>query len=222
MSDTISEKGRGEIEDLLPWYANGRLTPGERRRVEAALTGDAELARRLDLVREEMAETIAANEALPAPSSRAFDRLMAEIDAEPVRARPLAAIKAGLIDRLAGLLDGLAPRRLAWGALAVVAIVVVQTVMLGGLLSEKSGGGYGTASTGMVVPQGPTLLVAFAPDAKIGEITALLKTTGASVVEAPKTNGYWRLRPGEGVDPAQLAAKLKAETRLIGFVQLVP
>ena len=37
MSETAVEKGRGEIEDLLPWYANGRLSVEDRRRVEAAL-----------------------------------------------------------------------------------------------------------------------------------------------------------------------------------------
>ena len=46
MSETAVEKGRGEIEDLLPWYANGRLSVEDRRRVEAALAADGELARR--------------------------------------------------------------------------------------------------------------------------------------------------------------------------------
>ncbi len=225
MSDTVTEPGRGEIEDLLPWYANGRISPVDRLRVEAALARSEELARRLELVREEMAETIAANEALALPSSRAFDSLIAAIEATPVAARPFAAVKAGLIDRLGALVASLAPRRLAYAALAVAAVMVVQAAALTGLLGERAGSDLRTASQGAVATQGPTLLVAFAPKAEIAAITALLKRHGVGVVEGPRANGFWRLRPtgATGAEAMKaLATTLTAETGLVTFVQVTP
>lgn len=227
MTQTAHEKGRGEIEDLLPWYANGRLSPADRGRVEAALAADGELARRLDLVREEMAETIALHEAIRPNSTAAFDRLMTAIAAEPQPARPFAAVKSGLVERIgeriADLLAGLAPRRLAFAAAAVVAVLAVQSAVVGGLLGTRSGG-YETASQGTVAvtAEGPTLLVAFAPEARIDEIGALLKRNGASLAEGPKANGFWRLSLAAGRDPAAVVAALKAEGRLVTFVQVAP
>jgi anti-sigma factor RsiW len=80
MIDKQSE--RYEIEALLPWYAAGTLSRHDADRVEQALAGDPELARRYDLVRQELAETIHLNETLGVPSARAMEKLFAAIDAE--------------------------------------------------------------------------------------------------------------------------------------------
>ena len=66
------EPERHEIEALLPWHAAGTLSRRDADRVERALAGDRELARRYDLVREELTETILLNETLGAPSARAI------------------------------------------------------------------------------------------------------------------------------------------------------
>ena len=79
---TTEEREPNEIEALLPWHAAGTLSRDDAERVEAALAGDHELARRYALVREELAETIRLNEALGAPSPRPLERLMTRIDAE--------------------------------------------------------------------------------------------------------------------------------------------
>ena len=71
-----------EIEELLPWYATGTLSGREAERVEQALVGDRELARRYELVRQELAETARLNETLGAPSARAVEKLFAAINAE--------------------------------------------------------------------------------------------------------------------------------------------
>ena len=63
---------REEIENLLPWYAAGTLSRRDTARVEDALSNDAELARRFEMVREELGETIRVNESLGAPSARAM------------------------------------------------------------------------------------------------------------------------------------------------------
>ena len=75
----MNEKERHEIEALLPWHAAGTLSAD---RVEQALAADPELARRYDLVRQELAETIHLNETLGVPSARAMEKLFAAIDAE--------------------------------------------------------------------------------------------------------------------------------------------
>src|SRR5215469_16712413 len=65
---------RHKIEELLPWHATGTLSRRDADRVEQALAGDRELARRYELVRLELADTTRLNEALGAPSARAMER----------------------------------------------------------------------------------------------------------------------------------------------------
>src|SRR5499426_4039238 len=86
MNAINKEPEHQEIEALLPWYATGTLSRRDANRVEQALASDRELARRYDLVREELAETIYLNETLSAPSARAMEKLFAAIDAEEARA----------------------------------------------------------------------------------------------------------------------------------------
>src|SRR5262247_4886315 len=96
---------REDIEAMLPWHAAGTLSRRDAERVEQALAQDAELARRFELVREEMAETIHLNETLGAPSARVAQRLFAAIEAEETSATPrplkfdLSAWLAGLVER---------------------------------------------------------------------------------------------------------------------------
>jgi hypothetical protein len=78
--------GRHKIEELLPWHATGTLSRRDADRVEQALAGDRELARRYELVRRELAETTHLNETLGAPSARAMEKLFAAINAEEARA----------------------------------------------------------------------------------------------------------------------------------------
>jgi len=77
---------RHRIEKLLPWHATGTLSRCDADRVEQALAGDRELARRYELVRRELAETTRLNETLGAPSARAMEKLFAAINAEEARA----------------------------------------------------------------------------------------------------------------------------------------
>ena len=99
-----------EIEELLPWHAAGTLSRREAERVEDALAHDPELARRFALVREELSETIHVNETLGAPSTRALDTLMRQIDAEPAR-RPALSFNLGA--RVSEFFASLTPRTVA-------------------------------------------------------------------------------------------------------------
>src|SRR4029453_11788582 len=116
--NTISkEPERHEIEALLPWHAAGTLSRRDADRVEQALAGDRELARRYDLVREELAETIHLNETLGAPAARAREKLFAAIDAEEARA-PRRRRSFDLAGRISEFLSSFTPRTLAWSATA--------------------------------------------------------------------------------------------------------
>jgi hypothetical protein len=86
MTAANRQPGRQKIEKLLPWHATGTLSPRDADRVEQALASDRELARRYELVRQELAETILLNETLGAPSARAMEKLFAAINAEEARA----------------------------------------------------------------------------------------------------------------------------------------
>src|SRR4030095_13125180 len=111
--NTISkEPERHEIEARLPWHAAGTLSRRDADRVEQALAGDRELARRYDLVREELAEQIHLNETLGAPSARAMEKLFAAIDAEEARS-PRRQRSFDLAGRISGFLLILTPGPLA-------------------------------------------------------------------------------------------------------------
>jgi hypothetical protein len=78
----MNGKERHEIETLLPWHAAGTLSRRDADRVEQALADDCELARRYDLIRQELVDTIHLNETLGIPPARAAEKLFAAIDVE--------------------------------------------------------------------------------------------------------------------------------------------
>jgi len=90
MNTKNKETEHDEIENLLPWHAAGTLGRRDTQRVEEALANDPELARRFEMVREELGETILLNETLGAPSGRAMEKLFAKIDAEPARKQAMS------------------------------------------------------------------------------------------------------------------------------------
>lgn len=173
--------GPTEVEALLPWYAVGTLDGRDRRRVEEALRSDPALARQADLVHEELAETIALNETLGAPSSRAMARLMATIDAETgaPRKRSLARTAA---DRLTDFIASLSPRTLAVAASLATLVVALQASMLLGLFT-KPPGAHGTFA-----------MVHFVREASAAEITNFLEINHVTLVDGPMAGGFYRVQ----------------------------
>jgi anti-sigma factor RsiW len=200
---------RRDIEDLLPWHAAGTLSRHDVRRVEDALAQDPELARRYELVREELGETIHLNETLGAPSARAMETLFKKIDAEPARkALPALNIAA----RLAGLLSSLSPRTLAWSAAAAALAIVLQAGLIAGvLLKERTSGGYQTASAPSgTAAEGSYALVRFAPQASAADVTKFLETNKLSLAGGPSAGGLYRVRVAvTGLPKAELARIVK-------------
>ena len=135
MNTTDNEESeRRAIEDLMPWHATGTLSRRDTQRVEEALARDPELARRYELVREELAGTVERNETLGVPSARAMQKLFAKIDAEPARRRMSSP---GIGARFAAFLASLSPTTLAWSASAAAILIVLHGAAYG-LMDHRS------------------------------------------------------------------------------------
>ena len=202
MSKKMLEQEPSEIEMLLPWHAAGTLNARDARRVEEALARDPELAGQYAVIREEYAETIGLNESLGAPSAHAMAKLFAAIDGEPVR-NPSAwqNFSAGIAEFFAKL----SPRTLAWSAGLGAFLLLLQAGVIGAVLvKNQTAAPFQTASlstnepiTRALGPEAPPrALVRFAPEARVADITALLDSYQASIVDGAK-GGMFRLQFGD-------------------------
>ena len=204
MSKKILEQEPSEIEMLLPWHAAGTLNARDTRRVDEALARDPELAKQYAVIREEYAETIHLNESLGAPSARAMQKLFAAIDGEPAR-KPSASLNFSA--RIAGFFASLSPRTLAWSASLGALALLLQAGVIGAVLVKNQTASFQTASlstnepvTRALGPEAPPrALVRFAPDARVADITALLDSYQASIVDGAK-GGMFRLQFGNRGD----------------------
>jgi anti-sigma factor RsiW len=200
MSKKILEQEPSEIEMLLPWHAAGTLNARDARRVDEALARDPELARQYAAIQEEYAETIDLNESLGAPSARAMQKLFAAIDGEPAR-KPSASLN--LSARIVEFFAKLSPRTLAWSASLGALALLLQAGVIGAVLVKNQNASFQTASLSMNEPitrdlgtaAPPRALVRFAPDARVVDITALLDSYQASIVDGAK-GGMFRLQFG--------------------------
>lgn len=221
-SKKVLDEEPGEIEMLLPWHAAGTLNARDARRVEEALARDPELAKQFAVIREEYGETIHLNESLGAPSSRAMQKLFAAIDAEPERKPSVSSKVSGGISEFFAKLS---PRTLAWSASLGAIALLLQAGVIGAVLVKNQTSSFQTASLDMSEKSAPItrdlggatptrLLVRFTPDARVADITALLDTYQAAIVDGAK-GGLFRLQFGSGTmgknDVAALVAKLQKE-----------
>ena len=206
---------REDIESLLPWYAAGTLSRRDTARVEQALASDKELARRFEMVREELGETISVNESLGAPSARAMKALFEKIEAEPAR-QP--AVSFNLMSRVSEFMASFSPRTLAYaGGVAAIALLL-QAGVIGKLVGERTGemGLASAPATKMAAPQGVVALVSFAPQASAAEIAEFLNANKASIVGGPEA-GFFRVQvPGKPDQAAEIVTKL-GQSKVVSF-----
>ncbi|GLR86817.1 hypothetical protein [Bradyrhizobium iriomotense] len=213
LSKKMLEQEPSEIEMLLPWHAAGTLNPRDARKVEDALARDPELARQYDAIRAEYEETIHLNESLGAPSARAMQKLFAEIDAEPAR----GPVALPLSTRISTFFASLSPRTLAWSASLGAIALLLQAGIIGAVLVKNQSATFQTASLSTDAPITRELgaapaasshaLVRFTPDARVADITALLDSYQASIVDGAK-GGMFRLQFSKAMNNDELAALL--------------
>ena len=218
--NTTNKETHSDIEELLPWHAAGTLSRRDAQRVEEALAGDPELARRFAMVREELGETILLNETLGAPSAHAMENLFAKIDAEPAR-KP--AVSLNLAARMSEFFASLSPRTLAWSASAAAIAILLQAGLIAGIvIKEKSAGGYETASAPSSDPGvGAFTIIRFAPQASSDDITKFLEANKLQVAAGPMSGGLYKVRVSmTGLPKADLARIVKKlqEDKVVGFI----
>jgi hypothetical protein len=217
---------REEIESLLPWHAAGTLGRRDAQKVERALAADQDLARNYAAVREELVETIRLNETLGAPSARAMQRLMADIEADAATARRSRS-SFDLSVWLAEKLSTFSPRMLAWSAAAATLAIVLQAGLLAGIfMNERASqqGGFQTASFSTEAPkaEGTYALVSFAPQVSATEITKFLEAHKFSMAEGPRAGGLYKVRlsvtglPKEEL--SRIVKRLQDDTSVVRFV----
>jgi hypothetical protein len=218
------DKEREDLEALLPWHAAGTLNRRDAERVEKALAGDRELARRFDLAREELNETILLNETLGAPSARAMEKLFAAIDAEPARKPKVSFDLAG---RLAAFVSSFSPRTLALaGSVAVLAIVLQAGVIATDLIKQQ--GGTQVAKVDQVQrpemasaddSDGTLAAIRFAPKAEAAEITKFLAANKASMIDGPIVGGIYTIRlPETGKAKEDHIKQMQAQSAIVEFI----
>ena len=183
------------IEELLPWYAAGTLDAAAAKRVEDALAREPKLQTSLALAREDRDETLTLNESLGAPSANAWARVMAATAAEP--RKPTLSMRLASVAARAGAWAGAAPGRLAWAGAAAAVVIVLQGAAIVSLLPRAAGPTYETASQQAAPAEGATALVAFASDATLQQVAALLQKQKAVIVDGPRSGGLFRLRIGD-------------------------
>lgn len=217
-SKQIEDREPTEIEALLPFHAAGTLNLREARQVDEALANDPDLARQYAAIQDEYAETILLNESLGAPSARAMQKLFDAIDAEPAR-KPSSAFNP--LMRIAGFFSSLAPRTLAYSAIAGAAALLLQAGVIGTVLvKNRAGGNFETASVQAPSVAGTYALIRFAPDASAADITKLLDTYKASIVSGPQA-GMFRVRFGDQNLPKQEAGQLLTKVQGEKIISLV-
>ena len=209
-----------DVELLLPWYAAGTLSRRDAARVEDALANDAELARRFDMVREELGETIRCNESLGAPSARAMKQLFEKIEAEAPAVR--RAPQVSLSTRISEFIASFSPRTLAYAGGVAALALVLQAGVIGSLIGERTGTApqLASADKAAAVTQGVETLVRFAPQATSADIAAFLETNKATIVGGPAA-GNFRVRvasAGKG-QAAEIVKKFQ-DSAVVGFAAL--
>lgn len=211
-----------EIELLLPWYEKGTLSSADMQRVEAYLAAHPELGSHLDLIREEIVETVAANEDIGMPRLEARNRLMERIASEAGAAPKRSAGFKEWLSRF--MPDGLSPA-LSIAAAAAVLIIAVQAVLLVSVLSGgQPGDGYRVASGGEngVPSTGSFALIRFAGSAKADDIAELLRSVDGAIVDGPKPGGVFKISISAKVLPPEerdaILQKLRERGEIVAFI----
>jgi hypothetical protein len=231
LSKKMLEQEPSELELLLPWHATGTLNARDARRVEEALARDPELARQYAVIREEYAATVHLNESLGGPPPRAMLKLFAAIDAEPAR-QPSAWLTART--RIADFFTSLSPRMLALSASLAALALLVQAGVIAVMVAKNQPSTYETASLSTNEPESmtralapeaaaprvadtaapPRALVRFVPDARMADVTALLDSYHAQILDGAE-GGMFHLQFGgrsmTNDEAAALLARLQKE-----------
>jgi hypothetical protein len=220
-TDVSTANPHREIEELLPWYANGTLTPAEQAMVEQHLKQCPACRMKLEPCRvlvTQLHEPAEAAWRLPASH---FDRLMADINR---LASPPTRAKTGptLLQRI---LDGLraTPSPVRWTLVFESLTVAVLALVLLLPATPPTEPGYETLSDGEapMTTMAPRLQVVFAEPMTIGELHTLLRDMGGQIVAGPTALGVYTVAVTGGERPAEAQTRALTTLRANEHVRLV-
>jgi hypothetical protein len=212
---------RQDIEALLPWHAAGTLSRRDSDRVERALASDRELARRYELVREELNETIHLNETLGAPSARAMEKLFAAIDAEaPVAKKSSFNFTARLVE----FVSSFSPRTLAYAGVAAALALVVQGAVLTSVAVRDQVTQAGPTLANAPTEGGQRAVVRFTANATLADVSRFLDINKAHIVHGPTRGGAYEIQletsPMPEADFTRTIQRMKAQSRIVEFIAI--
>ena len=215
------EQNPEDVELLLPWHAAGTLNRRDTARVEQALTNDNDLARRYEMVREELGEAIRLNENLGAPSARAMEKLFAKIDAEPARS-PKMSFNIGAW--LAGFVSSFQPRTLAYAGTAAAIALMVQAAVLTTLVVNNQTGSSNIKLASAPSEGGQRAVVRFTANASLADVTRFLDVNHAALVSGPNRGGTYEIQLASGPLPesefSRAIQRMKTESRIVEFIAI--
>jgi hypothetical protein len=192
MSDLNQASEREAIEMLLPFYVMGKLDPAETARVDAYLDAHPEMRAQLVLIEDERVATVRDNEAIVPPATLTADALLAQLPRSTAKQATTAV--RGAFARFADLLRAPDAAGLRWAAAALVALVAVQAITVGTLMT-RDGPGYELASGGANEKStGTFALVRFKGDATFADIRVELKALELTWIEGPNAAGLVTVR----------------------------
>ena len=210
-----------EMAALLPFYITGRLGLRDQMRVEQWIDESNRGPEALENAYADQRASIDANEAIASPTG-ALGRLLKDIDQEPSQAWS-NYVGGNALSWVMSWLN-IIPSTLTWGAVAALLLV---TVIQSSLLITKgpqnpyeiSGGAQNGGVKG--VPDAISAFIRFAPNTGIDDISALLNTAGAMIIDGPRGNNAYiiRLRPDTTLPSIkQRLATLAKRTDLVHFI----
>lgn len=215
-----------KLELLLPWYVNGTLDAGNRRRIDDALARDGRLRRSLELALEDREATLHVNERIKAPSVDPLSKIMTAVSSSS-RATAFA-LKQSLAERFKAFVGSLSPRVLAVAAIAAAIVLTVQAAAIGMLsVGQNEGQGMVLASgDGHNAENTIGFIVRFAPDVTIARATGLLEELGLNIVDGPAGGGLYvvevPLSEETGPEGEKVLLQMQARSDIVAFVAKAP
>jgi hypothetical protein len=189
------------IEELLPFAANGSLSPEEQAEIDAAAAADPQVAAELKSLRA-IGDAMRTTETPASPGALGWARLQRELrKSAPSRTR---ALRADVW---------------RWVAIAACLVVVAQTLALTALLSRRDdvlvAAGDSGAAQGAFIAQ-----IVFKPDAREQDIRALLLDVKGALVDGPSALGVYKASFRSEEEARAAVEKLRARPEIVEFAEV--
>jgi anti-sigma factor RsiW len=229
MRQEHGERSHQRVWELLPWYINGSLEPGERERVEAHLATCSRCREEAGLCQRTAEEIAGAGEVSPSPHPVQFQRLLARIDESEREAEALPEAGRPLLAPVRSLVRA-TPRPFRWVMVAQAAAIFLLAGLLA-LRAQRPGAGspaapaapYRTLSNPEPAPvPSVRLRVMFQPKATEREIRDLLHGVSGEITAGPSPSGAYTIDVPATRDPVGVVlARLRSEPQLVMLAEPV-